>query len=53
MKKCVKVGSGHVLVVSGAHVRVLTLINSRHFKNKLCMNIKDVHFDIRKKIMFM
>lgn len=40
-----KVRSGHVYVVSGAHVRVLTPVKVRHFSCKLCMNIKDACFD--------
>lgn len=40
----VKVESGHVLVVLGAPMRVLTTINNCHFNGKLCLNIKDVYF---------
>jgi hypothetical protein len=40
VQKYVKVGSGHVLVVSGARVRVLTLLNSYQFKTNLAWTSK-------------
>lgn len=40
MEKYVKVGSGHVAVVLGAHLRVLTSINSSHFNAKFSRTSK-------------
>ena len=58
-KNNVKVGSGHFVVVLGAHVRVLTPINIFSLKCKLCMNIINVYFgesemffDIHVKMAF-
>ena len=47
----VKVESGRVFVVLGAHVRVLTPINNHHFKTYFCMNIKDVF--LGKSVFFL
>ena len=42
-EKMVKLGSGHVFLVLGAHVKVLTLINELALQCKLYMNINDVY----------
>ena len=39
----VKVGSGHLFVVLGVHVRMLTPINWLPHQHKLCMNINDLY----------
>jgi hypothetical protein len=51
VERYVNVENGQAFVVLGAHVRLLTPINSCHSNAKLCMNIEDVYFGKREMFL--